>query len=63
MGRSRTNSSVGKAPGVTYQVELTTAEWVVWFNTERPHEYLADFTPEAAETLYHDHRTTPPRAG
>ena len=21
-------------------VELATAEWVVWFNTERPHEYL-----------------------
>ncbi len=25
-----------RPPGVTYQVELTTAEWVVWFNTERP---------------------------
>ena len=33
------------------QVELATAEWVVWFNTERPHEYLDDFTPEAVEKL------------
>lgn len=45
------------------QVELATAEWVVWFNTERPHEYLDDFTPEAAEKLYYDHRRTPPKAG
>jgi putative transposase len=36
---------------------------VVWFNTERPHEYLDDFTPEAAEKLYYDHRRTPPKAG
>lgn len=26
------------------QVELATAEWVFWFNTERPHDYLDDFT-------------------
>ena len=45
------------------QVELATAEWVVWFNTERPHDYLDDFTPEAVETLYYDHRRTPPKAG
>lgn len=45
------------------QVELATAEWVVWFNTERPHEYLDDFTPEAVETLYYDHKRTPPKAG
>ena len=45
------------------QVELATAEWVVWFNTERPHEYLDDFTPEAAEKLHYDHRRTPPKAG
>ncbi len=44
-------------------VELATAEWVVWFNTERPHEYLDDFTPEAVETLHYDHRRTPPKAG
>jgi len=41
------------------QVELATAEWVVWFNTERPHEYLDDFTPEAVEKLHYDHRRTP----
>lgn len=23
--------------------------WVLWVNTERPHEYLDEFTPEAAE--------------
>ena len=44
-------------------VEIATAEWVVWFNTERPHEYLDDFTPEAAEQLHYDHRSTPPKAG
>ena len=63
-GRSRTNSSVAKAPGVTStRSSWRTAEWVLWFNTERPHEYLDDFTPEAVETLYYDHRRTPPKAG
>uniref|UniRef100_A0A5Q5BHS0 Integrase, catalytic region n=1 Tax=Mycobacterium sp. (strain MCS) TaxID=164756 RepID=A0A5Q5BHS0_MYCSS len=45
------------------QVELATAEWVVWFNTERPHEYLDDFTPEAVEKLHYDQKLTPPKAG
>ncbi|ETZ40523.1 integrase core domain protein [Mycobacterium avium MAV_120709_2344] len=27
-------------------VEIATAHWVQWFNTERPHEYLDDFTPK-----------------
>ncbi len=45
------------------QVELATAEWVMWFNTERPHEYLDDFTPEAVEKLHYDHRRIPPKAG
>ncbi|WP_167838112.1 integrase core domain-containing protein, partial [Mycolicibacterium sp. NCC-Tsukiji] len=45
------------------QVELATAEWVVWFNAERPHEYLDDFTPEAVEKLHYDHKRTPPKAG
>ena len=31
------------------QVELATAEWVEWFNTERPHNELDDFTPEEVE--------------
>ena len=42
-------------------VELGTAEWVQWFDTERPHEYLDDFTPEAVEKLHYDHRRTPPK--
>ncbi|GFG84991.1 hypothetical protein MALGJ_16670 [Mycolicibacter algericus] len=45
------------------QVELATAEWVDWFNTERPHDYLDDFTPAAVEALHYDHRHTPPKAG
>lgn len=33
-------------------------EWVDVFNTERPHEYLADLAPAEAEKLYYDHLTT-----
>ena len=33
------------------------------FKNELPHEYLDDFTPEAVETLYYDHRRTPTKAG
>jgi putative transposase len=44
-------------------VEIATAEWVQWFNTERPHEYLNDFTPEAAEKLHYDLKRTPTMAG
>jgi putative transposase len=44
-------------------VELATAEWVQWFNTERPHEHLDDFTPEAAEQLHYAHRNALPEAG
>lgn len=45
------------------QVELGTAEWVSWFNTERPHENLDDFTPEAIEKLHYDHKHALPKAG
>ena len=38
-------------------------ECVREFNTERPHEYLDDFTPEAVEKLHYDLRRTPPKAG
>ena len=38
------------------QVELATAEWVEWFNTERPHNELDDFTPEEVERLHYAHR-------
>jgi len=63
-GRSRTNSSAGKALGQT----STRSSWrprngSTGFNTERPHEYLDDFTPEAVEKLHYDHRRTPPKAG
>jgi putative transposase len=44
-------------------VELATAEWVLWFNTERPHEHLDDFTPQAAEKLHYDHKRSLPEAG
>lgn len=44
-------------------VELGTAEWVVWFNTERPHEHLDDFTPETIEKLHYDHKRPLPKAG
>jgi len=32
-------------------VEIATLNWVDWFNTERPHESLADLTSAAAEQL------------
>ena len=38
------------------QVELATAEWVEWFNTERPHNELDDFTPAEVERLHYAHR-------
>ena len=44
-------------------VEIGTAEWVVWFNTERPHDELDDFTPEAIEKLHYDHRRALPPTG
>ncbi len=37
-------------------VEIETAQWIHWFNTERPHEYLEDLTPEQAEKLHYDLR-------
>ena len=33
------------------QVELGTAEWVAWFNTERPHEHLDDLTPRPSRSI------------
>lgn len=44
-------------------VELETLNWVHWFNTERPHEYLDDLTPEAAEELHYAHSKTLAPAG
>ncbi len=37
-------------------VEIGTAGWVAWFNTERPHNQLDDFTPEAVEKLHYAHK-------
>ena len=39
-------------------VELATFEWVDFFNTIRPHEYLDDLTPALAEALHDDRRKT-----
>lgn len=44
-------------------VEYGTAEWIVWFNTERPHKELDDFTAEAVEKLHYDDRGTLQEAG
>jgi putative transposase len=37
--------------------------WVDWFNTERPHDYLDDLTPAAAEELHYRHFNTQAQAG
>ena len=37
-------------------IEVETAQWIHWFNTERPHEYLDDLTPDQAERLHYDLR-------
>ena len=39
-------------------VEVATFEWVDFFNTVRPHEYLDDLTPAVAEVLHYEHRKT-----
>jgi putative transposase len=44
-------------------VEVATFEWVQFFNTERPHEYLDDLTPAAAEELHYAHRKTLAQTG
>jgi putative transposase len=44
-------------------VELDTAEWVAWFNTERPHEHLDDLTPETVEKLHYSYQHALPEAG
>lgn len=37
-------------------VEMETLEWVHWFNTERPHESIDDFTPAFVEQFHYDSR-------
>ncbi len=45
------------------QVELATAEWVEWFNTERPHNELDDFTPAEVERPHYAYRHRLQEAG
>jgi putative transposase len=44
-------------------VEVETLNWVDWFNNQRPHEYLDDLTPVAAEKLHYAHRHAPAVVG
>ena len=44
-------------------VELGTAQWVAWFNTERPHEHLDDLTPQTVEQLHYTRHHALPEAG
>lgn len=44
-------------------VEVATFEWVDFFNTVRPHEYLDDLTPVEAEKLHYDRFTALPATG
>ena len=37
-------------------VEAETLDWVHWFNTERPHESIDDFTPVQAEQFHYTHQ-------
>ena len=44
-------------------VEIETLGWVDWFDNERPHDYLNDLTPAAAEDLHYRHFHTQAKAG
>jgi putative transposase len=44
-------------------VEVETLNWVDWFNNQRPHEYLDDLTPVAAEQLHYAHKHAPAAVG
>lgn len=56
--------SVGSVgDGGVPDVEVAAFEWVHFFNTIRPHEYLDDLTPAVAEKLHYDHFTPLPEAG
>ena len=36
------------------ELSLATAEWVAFYNRERPHSYCQDLTPDHAEALHYD---------
>ena len=40
------------------ELSLGTAEWVAFYNRERPHSYCDDLTPDHAERLHYDHMRT-----
>jgi putative transposase len=40
-------------------LEIATAEWVDWFNRQRPYEYCDDLTPVEAEHAHYRHHQTP----
>ena len=44
-------------------LEPAILDWVTWFNTERPHESVVDFTPVAAEHLHYRYRASLNQAG
>ena len=44
-------------------VELGTAQWVAWFNNERPHEHFDDLTPQTVEQLHYARHHAPPETG
>lgn len=44
-------------------LEPAILDWVTWFNTERPHESIDDFTPVAAEQLHYRYRASLDQAG
>jgi len=39
-------------PGMA-ELSLATAEWVAWYNRERPNTYCCDLTPDRAEELHY----------
>lgn len=41
-----------KYPGMA-ELSLATAEWVAWYNRERPNTYCCDLTPDRAEELHY----------
>ena len=45
-------------PGMT-ELSLATAEWVAFYNRERPNGYCDDLTPDRAEELYYDRKLHP----
>lgn len=44
-------------PGAA-ELSLATAQWVAFYNRERPHSYCHDLTPDHAEQLHYDRTRT-----